>query len=121
MQRGMFAVPTLVLGLAVLIVSAGDAAGGARQATPAAIGSVGVGGGPVGSGEPAAAPGHVLSLRRGIFEPGGVVPFHHHPGALVLWVESGELTYVVAEGEAQVTRATVDGTPGPTEAVGPGA
>ncbi len=89
------------------------------QATPP-IGSVGVGGGAVGSGEPAFAPGQLLSLRRGIFEPGGIVPLHHHPGALVIYVESGALTYTVFEGEALVTRAADAGTPAPTERLGPG-
>ena len=35
-------------------------------------------------------------------------------------VESGELTYTVIEGTVQVQRAATAGTPGPTEAVGPG-
>ncbi|MBA3450914.1 MAG: cupin domain-containing protein [Chloroflexia bacterium] len=91
----------------------------AHQATPA-IGSVGVSGGAVGSGEPDGAPGFMLSLRRGVFEPGGVVPLHHHPGALVIYVESGELTYTVSEGEAMLTRAAQAGTPAPTERIGPG-
>src|SRR5687767_8772213 len=60
----------------------------AQQATPA-IGSVGVSGGAVGSGEPEMAPGYLLSLRRGVFEPGGIVPLHQHPGALVIYIESG--------------------------------
>ena len=120
MRREAFTVQFLALGCVVVLVGVVPAVGGALQATPAAVGSTGVGGGPVGSGEPEAAPGHQLSLRRGIFEPGGIVPFHHHPGGLVLWVESGELTCIVAEGEAQVTRAASDGTPGAREAFGPG-
>ena len=91
----------------------------ARQATPA-VGSVGVGGGAVGSGEPQTAPGQLLSLRRGVFEPGGIVPLHHHPGALVIYVEAGELTYTVSEGEAIVTRVAETGTPAPGERIGPG-
>ena len=120
MRRDAFTVLSLVLGLVAVAVGAGRAAGGAQRATATAISSVGVGGGPVGSGEPEAAPGHILSLRRGIFEPGGIVPLHHHPGALVLWIEAGELTYIVSEGEAEVTRAGTDETPGPTERFGPG-
>jgi quercetin dioxygenase-like cupin family protein len=92
----------------------------AQEATPP-VESVGVGGGAVGSGEPSIAPGYLLSLRRGIFEPGGIVPLHHHPGALVIYVESGALTYTVSEGEAMVTRAADDGgTPGPAETIGSG-
>jgi quercetin dioxygenase-like cupin family protein len=107
---------TLVFASALLSHAASPAA---QEATPA-IGSVGVGGGAVGAGEPEAAPGYSLSLRRGIFEPGGIVPLHHHPGALVIYVESGELTYSVAEGEALVTRAAEAGTPSPAESIGPG-
>ena len=92
----------------------------AGQPTPA-VGSVGVTGGAVGSGEPQAAPGYLLSLRRGVFESGGSVPLHHHPGALVIYVESGALTYSVFDGEALITRAASDGTPGPADRLGPGA
>jgi mannose-6-phosphate isomerase-like protein (cupin superfamily) len=80
----------------------------------------GVGGGGLSSGLPDVAPGYLLTLRRGVFEPDGYVSLHHHPGALALWIESGELTYVVSSGTAQVTRAAQDGTPGPTEQIGPG-
>ena len=113
-----FVITGLMLVLGVGLVS-GAAPSTAQEATPA-IGSVGVSGGAVGSGEPDAAPGHILSLRRGIFEPGGIVPLHHHPGALVIYVESGELTYTVSEGEALVTRVAPEGTPAPTERFGPG-
>ncbi len=62
----------------------------------------------------------MLWLRDATFEPGGIVPLHHHPGALVLAIQSGALTYIVAEGEAVVSRAAGDGTPGPVEEIGPG-
>jgi len=91
-----------------------------QVATPA-VGSVGVGGGEVGSGESRVAPGYLLSLRRGVFDPGGIVPLHHHPGALVIYVESGVLTYTVSEGTALVTRVAQASTPAPTEQIGPGA
>src|SRR5215211_1589039 len=41
-------------------------------------------------------------------------------GALVIYVESGELTYTVSEGEAIVTHAAEAGTPAPSERIGPG-
>lgn len=111
---GVVAVVLLALaGLAPAVI-------GARQSTPVPISSVGVTGGALGGGEPTVAPGSTLWLREGTFEPGGVVPLHHHPGALVLFIESGSLTYIVAEGEAIVTRATGEGTPAPIEAIGPG-
>jgi quercetin dioxygenase-like cupin family protein len=111
---------TFVLSLVVGgMLHAGAAHPAAQPATPA-IASVGVSGGAVGSGEPEAAPGQLLSLRRGVFEPGGIVPLHHHPGALVIYVESGTLTYSVHEGEAVLTRAAAEGTPAATERIGPG-
>jgi quercetin dioxygenase-like cupin family protein len=110
---------TPIVALVALVVIWSPALTGAQQ-TPTAIVSVGVSGGPLGSGAPEAAPGYTLWLRHGAFEPGGIVPLHHHPGALVLYIESGELTYSVAEGEAVVTRAASEETPGPTEQIGPG-
>ena len=92
----------------------------AQQATPTAGGTVGVTLELLGSGEPEAAAGNTLSLRRVTFEPGGSLALHSHPGAIVLYVESGALTYSLVEGEAQVQRAAVAGTPGPTETLGPG-
>src|SRR5215212_9771724 len=106
----------MVLGSAFVSRAASPAA---QPATPP-VGSIGVGGGAVGSGEPQTAPGQLLSLRRGVFEPGGIVPLHHHPGALVIYVEAGELTYTVSEGEAIVTRVAETGTPAPGERIGPG-
>jgi quercetin dioxygenase-like cupin family protein len=113
-----------IVALAVILVLGGGLVSRAlpamaQQAT-SAIGSVGVSGGAVGSGEPVVAPGYLLSLRRGVFELGAIVPLHHHPGALVIYVESGELTYTVSEGEALATRAAEEGTPAPSERIGPG-
>lgn len=120
MNARLLTMLTVVLVLTIGALVETSHASGAEQHTPVPISSVGVSGGPLGSGEPEAAPGYLLSLRRGVFEPGGVVPLHHHPGALVLSIESGTLTYEVVEGEAVVSRAAVDGTPGPTEQIGPG-
>lgn len=91
----------------------------AQDATPAP-GSVGVTTDILGNGQPDAAPGEALGMRRNTFAPGGMVPPHMHPGALVLHVESGELTYTVIEGNVQIQRAATAGTPGPTEQLGPG-
>jgi quercetin dioxygenase-like cupin family protein len=90
----------------------------AQDATPPA--AVGVQTDVLGSGQPDAAPGQVLAERRNTLEPGGFIPAHHHPGALVVHVESGELTYTVIEGTVQIQRAATAGTPGPTEELGPG-
>ena len=90
----------------------------AQDATPTA--SVGVTTDILGNGQPSTAPGEALGMRRNTFEPGGFVPPHMHPGALVLHVESGELTYTLIEGTVQIQRAATAGTPGPTEELGPG-
>ncbi len=104
----------------LLALSAAPTLLGAQSGSPLPADSSGVGGGPIGGGEPDAAPGNTLWLRQGIFEPGGYVGPHHHPGALVLYLESGSLVYSVIEGEATVYRAATDDPPGPVETFGPG-
>ena len=90
----------------------------AQDATPAAspaAGPVGVTAELLGRGETTIAPGHELSLRRITIEPGGGIPAHTHPGALVIYLESGTWGYTALGGTASLTRAAVNGTPGPTE------
>lgn len=117
-KRGICAVAALTL-IALLAVAPSFV--DAHQASPTATPpTTGVSGGGLSSGLPDAAGGYQLSLRQGVFEPGGYVSLHHHPGALALWIESGELTYIVSSGVAKITRAAANGTPGPTEDIGPG-
>lgn len=116
--------PIPIVPVAVVVVLLGLLALGrlitvAQDATPAPA-AVGVTTDILGTGQPDAAPGQGLAGRRNTFEPGGFIPAHHHPCALVLHIESGELTYTVIEGSVQVQRATTAGTPGPTEELGPG-
>jgi hypothetical protein len=90
----------------------------AQDATPAAspaAGPVGVTAQLLGSGQPSVAPGHELSLRRITIAPGGGIPAHTHPGALVIYLESGTWGYTALDEGTQLTRAAVAGTPGPTE------
>ena len=88
----------------------------AQDATPAApTGAVGITVQPIGAGQPAAAPGLELTLRRMTIAPGGGVPAHSHPGALVIFVEAGTWGYTALGGTAQLTRAAVAGTPTPAE------
>lgn len=68
-----------------------------------------------GSGEPSAAPGSALVLRRVTFEPGASLPPHSHPGAVTFAVASGELTYTLVEGAASVQRPAGDGGTGEVE------
>ncbi len=121
MSRATVPVPVL----AIILVLVGSVAGlgsiaRAGQGSPPATPIVGVTASLLGAGPPEAAPGHELALRRLVFEPGGSIADHHHPGALVLSIESGALTYAVVEGEVEVRRAPRDGTPGPTDRLGPG-
>jgi hypothetical protein len=90
----------------------------AQDATPAAspaAGPVGVTAELLGSGETSIAPGHELSLRRITIAPGGGIPAHTHPGALVIYLESGTWGYIALTEGTQLTRAAVNGTPSPTE------
>ena len=86
----------------------------AQESTPAA-GPVGVTAELLGRGETTLAPGHELSLRRVTIAPGGGIPAHTHPGALVIYVESGTWGHTALYEGGQITRAAVNGTPGPTE------
>lgn len=105
--------------LILVALATAPAFSAAHQESQIPEGIVGVSGGAIGSGLPLSAPGHELSLRRATFEPGGSVALHHHPGALVLYIESGSLTFTVFEGEANVVRAAGEGTPNATEQAGP--
>jgi hypothetical protein len=81
----------------------------AQEATPA--GPVGVTADLMGSGEPSTTPGLELSLRRISIAPGGSVPPHSHPGALVIFTESGSWGYIHLGGMVELHRATGEGTP----------
>ena len=80
----------------------------AQEATPAAGAIV-----PelLGHGLPNAAPGFDLSLYRVTFAAGAVLPPHTHPGASVVYVESGTLGFTSLEGEAWLMRAGTTATP----------
>jgi len=107
---------SLILTVVILVggVLAWGGRGLAQDATPAP-GPVGVSATLLGSGETTIAPGHELSLRRITIEPGGGIPAHTHPGALVIYLESGTWSYTALGGTARLTRAAQNGTPSPTE------
>jgi quercetin dioxygenase-like cupin family protein len=70
----------------------------------------------LGGGEPAAAPGHELTLRRITLPPGTGVPAHSHPGALVIYIEQGTWGYTALSGTVRLTRASQEGaTPAPED------
>lgn len=60
----------------------------------------------LGRGLPAVAPGYALLLQRVNHQPGDAVPTHIHPGAEILYVETGTYIYTDFEGDAFVTRGT---------------
>ena len=79
-------------------------------------GSTGITPQPMGGGLPSAAPGLAMGLVRLTYEPGATLNSHTHPGASILYIESGTLTYTLIEGTATVTRASADpSTPPATE------
>jgi hypothetical protein len=85
----------------------------AQQSTP--TGAVGISMQSMGAGQPASAPGLELTLRRTVIAVGGRLPAHSHPGALVIFVESGSFGYTALGGTIQLTRAAIAGTPTPAE------
>ncbi len=91
----------------------------AQETSPASTptGATGTTTQPMGAGQPAAASGLELSLRRITIAPGGRIPAHSHPGALVIFVEAGSFGYTALGGTIQLTRAAAGGTPSPAEAM----
>ena len=68
------------------------------------------------------APELTLQLERYTWLPGVVTEMHTHPGEIdIMYVQSGEIAWSVENGEGQITRATMDGAPGPSETLMPGA
>ena len=118
-MRRISTLPALVAVVLLGLLALSGLVAVAQDATPPPA-SVGVKTDILGNGQPDAAPGEALGMRRNTFAPGGMVPAHMHPGTLVLHVESGELTYTLIEGTVQIQRAATDGTPGPIEELGPG-
>jgi Cupin domain len=67
------------------------------------------------------APGLTLQLERYTWLPGVITEMHTHAGEVdIMYVQSGEIAWSVENGEGQITRATVDGAPGPSETLSPG-
>ena len=84
-------------------------------------GSTGITPQPLGGGQPSTAPGYAMGLVRLTYAPGGTLNSHTHPGASILYVESGTLTYTLMAGTATVTRGGAGaGTPAVTEPLGEG-
>ncbi len=101
----------LRLGLAALIVLAGmltiNGMSRAQDADPLA----GVTVEQIGVVEPSDNPGQALVLLRLTLDPGVVIAEHGHPGAVALYVVSGEFGTTFTMGSGLVTRASTAGTP----------
>ncbi len=95
--RAILAAFVTLAAVVVVTVSAQDGATADPLAgtTVEALGSIG----------PEAAPDHALSYLRLTLAPGETIPAHHHPGAVVLVVESGLFETTFTEGEAVVMRS----------------
>ena len=108
-------VAVVLLGLVAVGRTAYSGAQGGTPAASPAAGPVGVSAVLLGGGQPAAAPGYELTLRRITIAPGGGIPAHTHPGALVIYLESGTWGYTALGGTARLTRAAAAGTPAAAE------
>jgi quercetin dioxygenase-like cupin family protein len=88
----------LALGLALASARASLAQSATPAAEPIVIAMLG-------KGQPSNAPGNYLELDRVTIAPGGSIPMHVHPGAYVLYVESGDFGFTLIKGAAQFTKA----------------
>src|SRR3712207_4791607 len=88
----------------------GRGAASAQDATPTPD-PEGVSGEVLAADVPEMASGAELAVRRTTIAPGGGLPPHHHPGAIVFSVDAGTWGYTPLEGTIRVMRATSDGTP----------
>lgn len=61
------------------------------------------------------APGQTVYLARFVFQPGGEISAHSHPGTTVLGVASGSFGWTLVEGTARVVRGAAAGATGPAE------
>ncbi|HZJ08955.1 MAG TPA: hypothetical protein VFD39_04620 [Trueperaceae bacterium] len=71
----------------------------------------------LGSYTPSAAPDRALVFLRITMEPGTEIPTHHHPGAVVVVVESGVFGTRLVEGDGTITRFAGEGGEATTEQV----
>jgi quercetin dioxygenase-like cupin family protein len=64
---------------------------------------------PIAEGLPLNAPGQVMQLYRFTMPPGDALPAHSHPGATLLQIESGEMSYTVVRGQVRLWTRDADG------------
>jgi len=108
---------TLVL-LAMVLVGVAPRQAGWAAGTPVPAG--GVTRAVLAGASPVSAPDQSLELVRTVIAPNTALAAHTHPGTQAAYIESGDLTYTVVEGEARIIRAGAGGTPGTSETLAPG-
>jgi quercetin dioxygenase-like cupin family protein len=125
LRQGLTLALAISLTSATLISPSSPIAASAQESTPAVAEQppdpfAGVTLEPLGSIAPSVASDYGLSFIRIIMEPGAEIPAHHHPGAVVLYIQDGMFSSTFSAGEGQITQASHDGTPSPTEPVAAG-
>src|SRR3954468_17894772 len=87
------------------VLGAGASAAAQATTTSGSSSNSGITRADLGSALPANAPGQQLYLQRVTIAPGAKLPQHFHQGTQVARILGGVLTYDVASGTANVTRA----------------
>jgi quercetin dioxygenase-like cupin family protein len=109
----------LALGLALTLGSGMTSRLAAQEATSGAITAVELAPGvraEVFAGAPSQrAPDQTVYVARFVFQPGGEIFPHGHPGTVVLGVASGSFGWTLVEGTAHVVRGAAAGATGPIE------
>ena len=103
-----------VVGLGALGLGSRFGSAAAQEATPTPNPD-GVSGEVLGVDLPTSVPPMELAVRRTTIAPGGGLPPHGHPGAIMFAVDAGTWGYTPLGGTIRVMRAAVDGTPTPVE------
>ena len=71
----------------------------------------------LGSVSPSIMADHTLNLVQLTMQPGASIAMHHHPGPVVISVQSGEFTTSFQVGSVVLTRAANDATPAASEKI----
>jgi len=69
---------------------------------------------------PMKSPDNTMNLVRLTMEPGASIPAHHHPGPVVIEVESGQFTTGLLKASGVINRAARNGKEASTEPIKPG-
>jgi hypothetical protein len=112
MRRALFGVAFVMVVLSLITAGALAQSRPPADATPGAVGIVGV---PLGGLDPIAAPGYRLEVVELTWEPGAYATRHSHPTAFITCVQEGALGFLLHHGEATLTRGGTADEPGSPE------